>query len=854
MKFSVRLVAGAAGSVLAWAAISYADVAAAQSTASQVQEVIVTGARAPRTVGGALTQVQVAKDVSIVTHELFERETPGSNAAQLINMLPGVNFQTEDPTGISSGDLRLHGQDGAHISILIDGTPVNDTGNYASYPGEYLIPEVTDHITVNSGATDVDSPTASALAGTVNIVSKNPSKTETVIGSIADGSYSYKRAYGELDSGEFGPLGTTSYIAYNYQDSDKYRGSGTLPRQGLDAAVYQPLSGKDFIKIAGTYVEERADFYYSASKANLAQFGDKFDYNQFFIPISATTPTSVPAAGGEAGGDTNFYALHPNPVNFGDVRGQSYFDLTDKLHFTFDPSYFYTLANGGGASAISECDARLKGVSGNCVDLNSNGYVSATKPDSVLLYSPSNTQTFRYGINTSLLYDLDNNNHFQLAYTLDHGDHRQTGDFSYVANGRPVDYFGSKKGYGPEVLTADGTQLENRNRFSIAKLNQVAFNYIGKFYDDRLHINLGLRAPFFERDLNQYCYTYNGSSQYCTDVSPATIDPLAAAVAASGGSKASLAALQTYIPGVVYNQATGKANLRDPFSQTFNFSKPLPNVGATYRLADSHLLYVTYAESFSAPKTDDLYTSSTELVKPESSSEYGVGYRYQTRAVTVTLDSFYELYRNRIVSSADPNDPTLSIDRNVGNVDIYGLDAQFGVKPTKNLLLYASMSLMKSDLRSNYISSATLNGASYSFTVPTKGKELVDTPDQSFAGRAQYNIGPVSLGLDGKYISSRYTSDVNDDKTGGYAVFNMDGRYDINAFGLKNTYFQVNVDNLLDRSYLGRIGTSVATVKGFTTTAANPVLGSISALYAPQTPYFYVGAPRTIYVSLHSAF
>ena len=44
----------------------------------------------------------------------------------------------------------------------------------------------------------------------------------------------------------------------------------------------------------------------------------------------------------------NFWALHPNPDIFGTIRGQSKFSLTDKLTFTFDPSFFYTLANGGG--------------------------------------------------------------------------------------------------------------------------------------------------------------------------------------------------------------------------------------------------------------------------------------------------------------------------------------------------------------------------------------------------------------------------------------------------------------------------------------------------------------------------
>ena len=36
---------------------------------------------------------------------------------------------------------------------------------------------------------------------------------------------------------------------------------------------------------------------------------------------------------------------------FGTIRGTSKFSINDKLTFTFDPSFFYTIANGGGVSS-----------------------------------------------------------------------------------------------------------------------------------------------------------------------------------------------------------------------------------------------------------------------------------------------------------------------------------------------------------------------------------------------------------------------------------------------------------------------------------------------------------------------
>ena len=847
MRIDRRLVASTAAATMA---LAWMQAAKAQTTATQAGEIVVTGSRQAKNLDGVITQVQDAKDESIVSQAFFARQAPGENAAQLINLIPGVSFVTEDPTGVSSGDLRIHGQTSDLVAITIDGAPVNDTGNYASYPGEYLIPEATDHISVNLGATDVDSPSAAATAGTINIVSKLPDLKPGVIAQYSAGSYNFQREYAEADSGVFGPIGTRAYASFNFLDSDKYRGSGTLPRIGTDGAVYQPLdflSSGSFAKMSYTYVQERADFYYSFNRAQLANFGPDSDYNQIWFNPTARPGVKdlVPTQTQYGNTDSNYYALHPNPVDFGQVRGQSYLNLTHGFHLTFDPYFFYTRANGGGTASVSETDPRLiNKTTGRGVDLNGDGDTL----DTVLLYSPSNTQTHRYGVNTSLLYDPDLHDHFQLTYSLDYGRHRQTGPLTGIEGGQPDNVFGGTDGYGPPVLSADGTPLRSRDRYSIATLNQFAFNYIGKFLNDNLHVNAGVRDPFFIRHLNQYCYTYNGTSAYCNDVSPTTVQNLInAAQANRGAAEATNVKAIGSLLGVTptYNAATDTVNLRVPFTQRFSFNKPLPNLGATYRLFEKNLFYVTYAESFSAPKTDDLYTSSTELVKPQTATEYGAGYRYQDPSWTGSLNYFYEIYRNRVLQSFDPNDPTTSIDRNIGKVDIYGIDSELGKRLFDHLVLYGSASWNHSRVVGNEF--GVLNNVTYQ--IPTNDKQLVDTPEYTLAGRVQYDIGPASIGLQSKYTSYRYTTDINDDKTPGFAVWDLDARYSLNILGYTGSYVQVNISNLFDRFYLGRLSTAV-NAHGY-----EGVNGAqISAPAATAGPYFYIGAPRYATVTLRAAF
>ena len=140
-----------------------------------------------------------------------------------------------------------------------------------------------------------------------------------------------------------------------------------------------------------------------------------------------------------------------------------------------------------------------------------------------------------------------------------------------------------------------------------------------------------------------------------------------------------------------------------------------------------------------------------------------------------------------------------------------------------------------------------LNGITYQ--IPTDDKALVDTPEYTLAGRVQYDVGPASIGLQSKYTSYRYTTDINDDRTPGFAVWDLDARYSLNILGYTGSYLQVNISNLFDRFYLGRLSTAV-NAHGYEGTNG----AQIAAPSPTSGPYFYIGAPRFATVTLRAAF
>ncbi len=834
------LISALAGSLLAYSA------AQAQSTGSQTVEDVVVTAKKQTSLAGVVTLQEAPKTRSVITAAYIQTQPPGQNVLQDLNLAPGVNFTNEDPFGMagSNGHLRIRGFDGARISLLVDGVPLNDTGNYAIYAGELVDPEVIAQTNVNVGSTDVDSPTASAVGGLVNINTLKPTNDFNgfVIGSV--GSDRYRRIAGLINTGEIGPFGTRAWFEGSDQKYDKFKGYGQFEKKQVNFKVYQDLHRRgDFIALAGFYDDQfipnvyGLNFATTGSKATLADPWNT-DYLPTYVGAGKTPGTAgndgsgncsglnasqaggpalgnpaappIPATATCAGG--NFYGNQINPTKTGNLRGESRFTLLPNLHLTFDPSMQYVLANGGSqARTIAENDPRLIGTATafNCpngqkgVDLNGDGDCL----DTVRVFLPSTTQTLRTTINTSLIWDIDPANLVRLSYAYDHGNHRQSGEGAYLgASGFPLNPFGAKNGYGVPILGADGSILRYRDRLSIAELNQYSAEYIGRFFDGRLRLDLGVRDPHFSRQLNQYCWTstVDGSTVRC-DPAP---------------------------PPAPYTIA--------PFKARVDYTKVLPNAGLSWRFDPTNMVYASYSQELSAPKTDDLYTVKTatnttvnlDSVRPETTNNYEVGYRYQTARLIGSIAVWDTEFQNRILQSYDPT-TNLSQDRNVGAVSLYGVDAQIGASPIEHLNLLANLSYAHSRLKDNIVFDAA------GHIEPLKGKEQVETPDWMLSGRATYEISDFTFGLTGKYVAKRYVTDLNDLSVPSYVTFDADMRVKLDRV-LKNAYLQVNVVNLFDEKYLGSLN-------------SKPTNNTDSPFYS-GIPYALQGAPRTVWVSLKAAF
>ena len=853
---------------VAVAALLLPGAAFAQSTGStdfdagKEKEIVVTGTRQNKTV----TIPDVPKTRVTIGADLISRARPGQTVNDIINLVPGVSFQNNDATGAAGGTFTIRGFDSTRISQTLDGIPLNDTGNYAIYSNQQQDPETLESVSVNLGTTDVDSPTASAVGGTVNIRTRIPTKQFGIIASGSYGQYAGRgdpltrdifRVFGMVDTGDIAHTGIRGFVSASKTEAfNPFNNYGRLRKQQYNARFYKSLGDNgDFLSIAGQWNENRNNFLGSvplrtdttqgfvtaasaaanavarvvgpntgnrAPQTSNVVPGERFysiNYpclvNQVARPgvadVLAATPAQ-PTAG--AGCGTEFDRRY-NPSNTGNVRFGSRFTITPKLVFSLDASYQHVKANGGGTVSLLEGTANLTQTAANETltgvinagpntgnfspagfgyyvgrDLNNDGDTL----DTILAIAPSQTQTRRYEAVAGLAYDINDTNRVRLSYTIDYGRHRQTGEVGFVqANGEPFDVFPVNGG----VTDASGAILQKRDRLSYAILNQVSGEYRGKFFEEKLNVVLGLRAPFFRRELNQNCFTVaangnvscvtpSGSAAYLA-ANPYTY--LAPGVTSSGAVARPVvtAANAANVPACAITTIACVFGFAPPQKRVFNYNRVLPNVGATYNLTSAASVYVSYAKGLSVPSTDNLYNSfyyqtgtPQSQPVPETTDSFDVGLRYTTSKVQAQLAGWYTKFQNRTVSVYDIESDT-SVYRNLGTVDKYGVDASISYRPTRNLLLYVFGSYLhskiKNDVEAGRITTATapaVAGGAYTLNTTTTyfrtaGKREGGSPDWMFGGRAQGTVGLFDLGVQAKYTGGRY---VNDENTPVYTCVN----------------------------------------------------------------------------------
>ena len=748
---------------------------------------------------GMITQEETPKARSSVNRQYMEKVNPTANAFQIIDILPGVNTFSYDATGLFGGGIRIRGYAGDQLGMTINGAPVNDSGNFAVYPQEYTDTENLCEVFVTQGSTDTDAPHVGATGGNIGMVTCGPKDTFGVRVSQSLGQLNFRRSFARVDTGKVGPSDLKAFISYSKATADKFKGAGGADRDHIDLGVEVRPNADVFLSASLLYNKALNNNIRALTNPQIAQYGRNFDFStvapQHLAAVAGTAQTEVSPTDG-------YYKFNVNPFRNYLLTSKAEFKVNKELTVSAEPYYWYGYGTGGG-----QIQLLTEGGTGTNVtrlkDLNGDGDTL----DKVLAYGSSVTETHRPGVTFKSNYRIDNHT-INAGYWFERAEHRQTGPrVAFDNNGNSSNtWLDNSSLY---LQRPDGQAYQARDWKTISTGSSFYVQDSVALMNDKLVLQMGGRNSTIDRDFTNYANAQSTST-------------------------------------------TGRSDADYQIKRSYG--KFLPSAGVKYNLDTQNSVFFNVADNFKAPGnfsfqnllqggtvTNGVLTGATlrnPAVGIETSTNMDLGYRMQTETTTLSGSVFMVNYKNRIASAYDPA-TALSVDYNVGDVTMKGLELEAGQKLNKNFSLYSSLTYTDSQMKQNLVVSSTL-------TESTAGKSMPDTPKWMAAMAVSYKEGPWFGQLTAKYTGSAFSTLVNDQQMNSYTLLNLVAGYKLPSSNFfKAPEVRLNIDNLTNTEYQ-RI--SSPSGSSFTTRALP--LGTL----AGSNPSYYIGAPRFASVTLRSDF
>ena len=737
---------------------------------------------------GLMVQEDVPKARSTVTAEELAKQRPTGNAYDALALMPAVNTYSYDGTGLFGGGLTLRGFNSDQIGATINGVPVNDSGNFAVFPQEFVDQENTCTTFVTQGSTDVDSPQVGATGGNFGITTCDPEDKQRFRIMQSGGQLNMWKTYLRVDTGKFANDKAKVFVSVSHAETNKWKGAGKALRDHLDIGFNYDWDRFNYIHGTVLYNHAINNNISTFNLADLTKHGYYYDYSTVFTG-------RAPASPGTAGNDTlpanadSYYKLALNPFENVIASATAKFRLNDSTDIKVVPYFWYGYGTGGVEEKLMSESGFLNPATGKLtagVDLNGDGDTL----DKVLVYSGSITRTKRPGITTTVVENMGD--HQILAgFWYERANHRQTGPMTTIdANGNPADAWLRDD----LIHRPDGSLYESRDWQTISSAYQ-AFVQDTISLGDKTLINVGVRNPHVKRDFTNYANEgFNSGTNY-------SLNP--------------------------------------------TYEAYLPQLGLRYRITNDDQLFASYAKNFRAPPNFVFATTGNNVVispagqallasavKPETSWNLDVGYRHQSKAITTSFTVFSVDYKNRQANAIDPTTLT-STYTNVGAVRNKGFELELGNTPVNGFSVYGSLGYLKTEIQNDI--PGGLDASKNIAYLQTTGKQYPLAPKWKAGLSASYETDNWYVRTTAKYTASQQATLMNDEpEVPAYTLMGLDAAYQFPSWGaFKNPKFSLNVSNLTNRQYRNPTG-----------------LQPNALAYGPIKPatsiFYYLGAPRMI--------
>jgi iron complex outermembrane receptor protein len=694
---------------------------------------------------GETRQVQEISARDIVTL------TPGTNALKAIEKLPSVNFQSADPFGNYEWSQRvtIRSFNQNQLGFTFDGIPLGDM-SYGNHNGLHITRAISSEnigsVRVSQGAGSLGTQATGNLGGTVETFSAEPTGEFGVQMNGTYGSDNTLRGFARLNLGSTD--GVRGYVSYGYGSTDKWKGEGVQDQHMANAKVVIPVGEA---KIDGwlSYSDRREQDYQDMSMGMIRRLGWDWDN---------TYPDYARAID---------YASRLNDVDRFSNTGGSPFP---------DGRYDYSgaLVSGGQVypGNVTSADDAYYDAAGLRKDWL--GAIGFTTP-------LGESASFR------IKGYYHNNEGMGLWAT------------PYVPspNGVPMsvrttEYQMDRYGAFGSVDFAIGIQ----NLSVGAWYEQNKFNQARRFYAFASRTEPGLSFRDFPTDpfATQWEFDFTTDTvQYHVqdkiDLGMVTIN--------LGWKGFKVTNKAEAVVSSTFPQ--GKIDATDWFQPHAGFAielSPQAEIFGGFTQVTRAFASATTTGPFSTNQAG--FDAIRGSLKPETSDTFEAGLRFHNSIFNGTLGAYLVNFKNRLlavqVGSVIQGNPSAL--QNVGDVRALGVEAAGDLKLGGGFGLYASYSYTDATYRDDVVDG---NGV---LVAAIADKTVVDSPEHMARGELYLDDGQRFGRIGLNYMSRRYYSYSNDVSVPGRLIVDASIGYRFNEV----FEFQLNATNLLDKRYIGTIG------------------------------------------------
>ena len=781
------------------AAEAYSEIPASIKRNNHTEQQEVKQLAAVQVVGRRVSNAEIAignnqshSTVAITQNALLSAPA-GTSGLKMLENLVGFNVQTNDPLGLYElgNSVSVRAFNVQQIGFALDGIPLGRSDSFGGSPiFRYVDNENTNRVIASTGTGDVSFPTYASLGPVVNYQTVNPAKTAggTVVATL--GSEDLRRSFIKLESGEH--QGWSAYVSRSKIDSDLWRGPGAINREHIEGKLrYHSDAGHDIqLKVIHNDIDD-FDVPGLNYQKYTGQAGDPFGRSGRYFGYIADLPNLPETVAGVRFSNPNYNQYYKLAIN---RRQDTLYGLSGK--FLLGPalenqsSLYYENKKGSGVSP----EAYATSLANYNAEKN---IISGLYAPRGLEYGLSGMDGERYGGLTSFKLNLDQHD-LEAGIWLENDKYHRTQARYNLVDGNPS--------LAPLFNEPVHLQRDYQSERQIAQLN---VKDTWKTLADQLAVTVGAKAL----DMDYQVQGYRNPADYINQRQPVL-----------------------------------SAHWKDNF---------LPYIGAVYKLNNRDQLFASWSQQLALPRgADDAFTQSAPNVpvpQPETAENFEIGYRLNHPRFNASLAAYHTQFDNRIqpyASLIPGSSQTETWYQNVGRSTAWGAELsgiwkpQFSKQQISTPL--AEQESSQNTWAQQYLADKLFFNGNLTYNrtklndnlanLSIRNNSIPDSPELMAQLGSTYEASDWAvINLSARYTAKRYTNLSNTETVPSYTLLNayLDFSLPSSLSSLQTSYLhdvklRFNIDNILDKDYIGTVLPTVNTPATFLSGAARSYQASLS--------------------------